>query len=1158
MSDHYNPPIRALIPGWLLVLLVLLSAAPSGAQEADEADAATPASTDASPDPEAEWQRVQQVELPAWAARRQAADARAAAAAAVLRGETPLGDGLPHLRGAPLQSRGWLAARRGELDRGVQARLVEGSRPPPPLPGEDDTATWVEARDAACAAEEAAAALERRILLALDAGLEAAPELREGALGPWRADLAELRTRAERDARDAEAPDARDAALLRVTQAARDARLLEELLGAARDRAIAGRALPSSAGDRALLEAGDEQARRRLTLRQALAPEEAVARVLAAARPEPTPEPTPPPPPPVEPDTVSAPVQALLDQVGQRAEAAVQRAAAAKTQGQFDANMRHDEIVGAEATLAELAASHGELLERSSLDPRRRHDAAAAWREAHDLLTALREAALTAGRELVELQDHEATAARRLDAIGPDLADARSAAEALPPGPARDNLTAFATQWGDAAAREASAAHEAASRAREHRDRLLGALRDTKELRRRLADEAPPSVRREDTRYLFEDVRLELALAGPNVVALTQLRRQQLEALPTTLSSFEKVSGVASGVLRLLLVLLGWGFLRRRIPQAVKPSLDRYADARDSVFPTDLVGLQRPLEVALRSVLDLAALSLLTNLLRGPLAEAALLLVAIRMIVLYRLAFSLFQLAVARRTRPRPALLRLGPEAHDVTTAAVRGLLLWVLLGQLAGYLARDVLGADALTELLGLFFTGVLGAMAVVGLHLAQPAMFRAAERSRDDSWLDRLGPAGGPWLTRALRGLALALALLSDALWQLLQGTVDERSTLGRFGNILTRRRLRQRSEASAPELPALTASDRWSIVKLPDPLADAKQTAFDEAAQAAFDAWGEDGTQGQIVVVGDRGRGLARQARALAKGLAGEELRLRKLVIDQRLADEASLELWFRDALELDDVLPLDQLAGRLSAEPRSVFVVEQLERAFLRRVGGFAALRSLLSLVTGSCDRHFWVLAVHEPAWQYLGRLGTVVHPDAFRAVLPLPRVGAGPLEQALVSRTGSAGFTLDYAHLVARAPGAEDLERARQGYFRLLAEAAEGNPGVALQIWLDSLSRPEEEGPLTVRLPEAMASAELPSLTDDELLVLAAVRVHGALTIDELVAVNNVERRSVSTTVQNLRARRLVEDDRLGLRLPLAWLPRVTRVLRRRHFLYGKD
>ena len=665
-------------------------------------------------------------------------------------------------------------------------------------------------------------------------------------------------------------------------------------------------------------------------------------------------------------------------------------------------------------------------------------------------------------------------------------------------------------------------------------------------------------MRREDARYLFEDVRLELALAGPNLQALAQLRRQQLEALPTKLGSFDRVSILASSALRLLLVLLLWGFLRRRVSESVQPSLDRYAESRDTVFPTDLAGLREPLEVALRSALDLVALSALSALLREPLAEAALLLVAVRMIVVYRLTFSLFQLAVARRTRPRPALVQLGPEAHDLTTMTARALLLWVLLGQLAGYLARDVLGADALAELLGMFFTGALAAMALLGLHLAQPALFRAAAHTRSDRWLARLGPAGGSWLWRGPRGLALALVLLADALWRLLQGNVDEGSAIGRVGNILTRRRLAQRSAGSAPELPPLPAVDRWAISKGEDSLPPGHLDELLAAAMAAFSAWQEEGTQGQIVVVGDSGRGLARHARAVGRHLAGEDVKLRRLVLDQRVDEEHELEVWFRDALDLEAPLTLEQLAGRLAAEPRSVFVVEQLERAFLRRVGGFAALRNLLSLVTGSCERHFWLLAVHEPAWQYLGRLGTVVNADMFRATLTLPRVPAAALDEALVARTAAAGFSLDYRHLVAHAPGVEDLDRARQGYFRLLAEAAEGNPGVALQLWLDSLSCPDEQGTLSVRLPPALASSELPNLSDDELLVLAAVRVHGALTVDELVQVNNVERRWATSTVQNLRARRLVEEDRHGLRLPRADLPRVTRVLRRRHFLYGTE
>jgi hypothetical protein len=1143
---------------FLLVLLGLAGAANGqtpAPQEPENSAASAPISPE---DPTANWQLVQQETLPNLESRRRSAEARTAAIEGILRGELELHAGLPHLADAPLSSPAWLATARSDLDQRVRDRLSEASTPGPELPSEDEASQLDEAIRGVLSAEEDADAAERRILLALDAQLTAVPALRTDALDPWRAGLVRRRAAAEAAHAAAEDPDAVADAEVDVARAVDDRRRLDALLRLARRHALRpGAPLASPAEDAARAAAGDREARRRLRLRGDFAPDEAVTVALEAAAPAPTPTPAPTPVP-VEPDTVAPEVQSMIDRVADRARGAVDRAAAAETQGQFDSSMRKDEIVGAEAHLVDLAAAHSELLGLTSLDPNRRHDAAEAYRSTHDLLTALREGALSAGIEVVALQTLEADTKRQMDAVQDEIEGAREVARSLDPGPAKENIEVGVGRWEDAVAREASAAHNAATEARQHRGRLLTALRETKELRRKLSEDAPPSVRREDARYLFEDVRLELALAGPNLVALAQLRRQQLEALPKALGSFDRVSVLASGALRLLLVLLLWGFLRQRVPDAVQPSLDRYADARDSIFPTDLAGLREPLEKALRAALDLIALSALSSLLRGPLAEASLVLVAVRMVVVYRLAFSLFQLAVARRSRPRPALVRLGPEAHDVATITARALLLWVLFGQLAGYLARDILGADALSELLRLFFTGALLTMTLAGFHLAQPKLFAAAARSRDDVWLERLGPAGGSWITRGPRGLALALALLADATWQVLQGNVDEGSALGRVGNILTRRRLAQRSAASAPELPPLAAKDRWAIIKAPDSLPATHGDSLIEAAQEVFTAWQEEGAQGQMVVVGDRGRGLARQARAVGKALAGDNLKVRKLVIDRRLGEENELEAWFRDALELDDVLPLDQLEGRLGAEPRSVFVIEQLERAFLRRVGGFAALRSLLTLITGSCERHFWILAVHEPAWQYLGRLGTVVHAETFRAVLSLPRVPAASLDEALVARTDAAGFKLDYRHLVARAPEAEDLERARQGYFRLLAEAAEGNPGVALQLWLDSLSCSEDQTTLNVRLPPELASAELPNLTDDELLVLAAVRVHGALTVDELVLVNNVERRTAATTVQNLRARRLVEDDRLGLRLPLVHLPRVTRVLRRRHFLYGTD
>ena len=430
--------------------------------------------------------------MPALEARRVSAQARAQAATAVLAGELQLVQGFPHLRGTPLGSRAWLAASRGRLDRAAQARMADAALPAPDLPGEEEGSAWRAALEGAWAAEEEADALERRLLLALDAQLLRVPELGSDALEAWRSALGRRRAAAEAQHAAAADPEARAAAELELSRLVEDGVRMEALVELARAVALKPGRMPAVSPDElARVERGDQEATRRLELRQRVAPDDLVADALAGAPPEPTPTPAPTPPP-VEPDTVSAELQATLDEAARRAQGAADRAAAAETQGRFDASMRHDEVVGAQAKLAELASAHRKMLAISSLDPRRRHDAAEAYREAHDLLTSLRQGALDAGHELVSLQSMAAEASRRMDAVEPDLESARVSAAALEPGAPLENILANNSRWAEAVAREASATHTAAAAARTHRDQLLAALRTAKELRRRLAEHAPP------------------------------------------------------------------------------------------------------------------------------------------------------------------------------------------------------------------------------------------------------------------------------------------------------------------------------------------------------------------------------------------------------------------------------------------------------------------------------------------------------------------------------------------------------------------------------------------------------------------------------------------------------------------------------------------
>lgn len=165
----------------------------------------------------------------------------------------------------------------------------------------------------------------------------------------------------------------------------------------------------------------------------------------------------------------------------------------------------------------------------------------------------------------------------------------------------------------------------------------------------------------------------------------------------------------------------------------------------------------------------------------------------------------------------------------------------------------------------------------------------------------------------------------------------------------------------------------------------------------------------------------------------------------------------------------------------------------------------------------------------------------------------------------MTRTQQAGYEPDFGPLsrsTAAGQPAAETDRTAEAFFRLLAEASGGNPGVAVPLWARSLSPStpgaQDSDTLRVRLPEVISNPQLPPLSDPALLTLAAVRVHGGLTVSEIVQVNNMEADLVQSTVQVLDNLGLLRRVGGRFRIDMAWLTAITRLLRRRHFVYGKD
>lgn len=133
---------------------------------------------------------------------------------------------------------------------------------------------------------------------------------------------------------------------------------------------------------------------------------------------------------------------------------------------------------------------------------------------------------------------------------------------------------------------------------------------------------------------------------------------------------------------------------------------------------------------------------------------------------------------------------------------------------------------------------------------------------------------------------------------------------------------------------------------------------------------------------------------------------------------------------------------------------------------------------------------------------------------------------------------------------------DDLERAERGFYRMLWDLADGNPGVALEIWRNSLyvGAGADEHTAEVRYFQEPAAVAIERLPLTALFVLRAIVQLERAATDDIVECTRLSQAEVQECVAFCLARGYAEpiDDRVRISWP--WFRTITRVLSRQHLL----
>lgn len=634
---------------------------------------------------------------------------------------------------------------------------------------------------------------------------------------------------------------------------------------------------------------------------------------------------------------------------------------------------------------------------------------------------------------------------------------------------------------------------------------------------------------------------------------------------PKKLNQFQALGNLFLGLLELVVVLgLGIG-IHRRLPlwtRRLFTHLDRTPESEGwsstSSFPRWMISGDIK---ALGGVTGPIAQDLLVLVLSGAIMAwfaASIPLVAWLALIFatgacIRLAQGAIELALITPAESRPAL--------RVTDEAVRAALLWVVhaFGLLLAVelilkrLLVDILAADRVAEIID-------EATALVAVLVALTGLVRWGDTVRSRAVAGGTESPIARWVGAASHGRLLGVGAAAVAVMILAarlavavgQSIIENRAGLSWLNAALARRQLHSTSAVQRPPLPLATrnAIGQGSLRML-------HVEPYVAVIRDRHRAWTDDPRRGLVAVTGDRGCGKSVVMDAIKQSLDGPVIEAQTPIGTR--TPKAALQ-WLIGVTGIESDPNIESVVEALRGRSPTAFVLSNLHRLYLRTVNGYEGLDAVLAVMQATGRHHFWVASIHGPAWAFLSEMRHIGNVGVFTTRVQIQPLNAADLSAWLLSQTAAAGFQPRFDSMLQRPAsgpdGARMLERTERAYWQLLAEASQGNPTVAVRLWVDGLRAADANTALAVTVPQTRDTRELEALEDADLFALTALILHDDMDVHEMGRVLNIREGHVRSICRTLEQLTLISETDAGrYKVRLNWLPAVERHLRRRSFLH---
>jgi len=774
-------------------------------------------------------------------------------------------------------------------------------------------------------------------------------------------------------------------------------------------------------------------------------------------------------------------------------------------------------------------------LQLPPLDPTRRESIDNAWFELRDTVEAHYGLIAQLEEENRELRDE----IRDQQAPGPDATD--------------DELMAL-QRLSDARVAERDRVHVQIDRAYE-------SLYQARSARRSLTQYASGAAQTTAQRSFIPELQREIASIPGELASMGRTVEHTPSAAWSSVTDVTAAWTLVRRAMLTALVFIIWLGIRRRTTKAAVRLAENLVK-KSTIRPDDPKEFEASVVRTFLPIADLAVAGFLTYRL-SELAPSLGVFSAIWMaIIVSRLGKRVPALLLSSPSNATPTKFQVKDRTRKLAISTTSWFADWWAVFGVLNYAAVQAIGADRLADVVRFSGRAIFWALALIFVTRWGPIMRDRVKRRGVGGRLGRWAASGKRRssfignLVNLPRALASLLLLTWERIHALISHLAEGRASLAWLQTALALQQVQ--TEPEEIELPPIDAETREAL-DLRHSLDIDRPKAF-ERLDKAFAAYTEEERRGMVSLIGARGSGLREIVDALPDRWETGERKWTRMKVFNRLRSPESVRRWLARKLGSDGAPTQEELLKLLDSAPPTVFVIEDAHMLFQRIVGGYDPLKECVEIMTASSERHFWVITFHQPTWKYLQGMGAQLKLDAFRDHVELKPLTASELREWLEGRAKRIELFPDYTPLVASDLQGSDrraaLHRAGSAYWRLIADASLGNPAMALDLWLDSLSPGEDKRVLT-RMFNAPDAKSLQSLGDEPLLVLTALLQHDVATADTLSHALNEPSSDTAAACRHLVSLGLVSFDRArkSYQLSERWRPAIRRLLRQKHFAH---